>query len=72
MVFLTLRTLTFTVRMVLSVLVLLAFRRFRISVEKSFGRSVALWLVAITATQFHFVYYLSRTLPNIFALIPSK
>ena len=46
----------------------LAFYRFRQSVERVFGRQVAVWLVCITVTQFHFMFYLSRTLPNMMAM----
>jgi len=61
----------YIVRMALGLLVLSSFHKFRVSVERCFGRSMALWLVAITSTQFHFMYYLSRPLPNIFGLIPT-
>ncbi|KAA0198818.1 hypothetical protein HAZT_HAZT003661 [Hyalella azteca] len=59
----------YLVRLALSLLVVFAWSRFYQQVKKGFGMGVAVWFTAITITQFHFVYYLSRTLPNSFALI---
>ncbi|KAL7646866.1 UNVERIFIED_CONTAM: hypothetical protein RMT77_002123 [Armadillidium vulgare] len=59
----------YTVRIILGGFVLIAWRNLRKQIQKSFGKDVAIWFTFITASQFHFVYYLSRTLPNIFALI---
>jgi len=56
------------VRICLSELVIRAFGKFRESVEKEFGKSLALWLVIITASQFHLMFYMGRTLPNSFAM----
>ncbi|KAK8376581.1 hypothetical protein O3P69_009892 [Scylla paramamosain] len=59
----------YVVRGVLGLLVVLAWRRFRKQLEKLFGQSVTIWFTLITASQFHFMYYLSRPLPNTFALV---
>ncbi|XP_045121143.1 dol-P-Man:Man(7)GlcNAc(2)-PP-Dol alpha-1,6-mannosyltransferase-like isoform X4 [Portunus trituberculatus] len=59
----------YVVRAVLGLLVVLAWRRFRKQLEKLFGPSVTIWFTLITASQFHFMYYLSRPLPNTFALV---
>ncbi|XP_037072115.1 LOW QUALITY PROTEIN: probable Dol-P-Man:Man(7)GlcNAc(2)-PP-Dol alpha-1,6-mannosyltransferase [Pollicipes pollicipes] len=56
------------VRMMLGSLSVCAFYRFRQSVESVFGRQVATWLVCVTVTQFHFMFYLTRTLPNMMAM----
>lgn len=58
----------YIVRGVLGLLVILAWRRFRKQLQESFGPSVTFWFTLITASQFHFMYYLSRPLPNTFAL----
>ncbi|PGH09083.1 alpha-1,6-mannosyltransferase [Blastomyces parvus] len=36
-------------------------------VRRAFGRNVAVWCILFQASQFHVVYYASRTLPNMFA-----
>ncbi|KAL9960887.1 hypothetical protein ACROYT_G034394 [Oculina patagonica] len=57
------------VRFCLGLLSLLAFLKFRNSISLRFGQDVGKFLALITATQFHFLFYISRPLPNIFALI---
>ena len=57
------------VRMVLGVCSLVTFRLFRQGVRQTFGPTVANCLSIITMTQFHLIFYMSRPLPNIFALI---
>lgn len=61
-----------SVRFCLGLLSLLAFSKFRNSISVRFGQDVGKFLAVITATQFHFLFYISRPLPNIFALILGK
>lgn len=35
--------------------------------RKTFGRAAAAWYIALQASQFHVIYYASRTLPNMLA-----
>ncbi|CAM9890518.1 unnamed protein product [Ascophyllum nodosum] len=55
-------------RLSLGLLCWLAFRRFNRAEASKFGDSAAAWSAAIWALQFHLPFYLSRTLPNVFAL----
>ena len=38
------------------------------SVGSLFGRTAATWYMILQAAQFHLLYYMSRPLPNMFAL----
>ncbi|KAJ9588694.1 hypothetical protein L9F63_018008, partial [Diploptera punctata] len=58
----------YVVRTVLGLCVLGAFQVLRKTVHSVFGRQLTNWFVAVTVTQYHFMYYLSRPLPNIMAL----
>jgi len=58
------------VRAVLACMVLGAFRVYRSAVRKRFGVEVSTWLTLLTLSQFHFMFYSSRTLPNTMALVP--
>uniref|UniRef100_A0A1B6LD99 Mannosyltransferase n=1 Tax=Graphocephala atropunctata TaxID=36148 RepID=A0A1B6LD99_9HEMI len=61
-------TTQYLVRAVLGVCVVWSLRKFRLTLQYLFGPEVACWFIIITASQYHFMFYLSRPLPNIFAL----
>ena len=42
----------------------------RRAVSRRFGRPTAVMFVLLTCTQFHLLYWMGRTLPNMFALLP--
>lgn len=56
------------VRAALAGTVIFSFSRFSKTLEEIFGPRWIQWFFAITVTQSHFMFYLSRTLPNTFAL----
>lgn len=58
----------YLVRGVLGVVVAFAFLSYCRAVKVRYGVSVMRWLFLLTLTQFHFIFYLSRPLPNTFAL----
>ncbi|RLN63381.1 hypothetical protein BBJ29_001741 [Phytophthora kernoviae] len=55
-------------RWVLGMLTLSALVFFSDGVEKRFGRDASRFLLLICACQFHMMFYMSRTLPNVYAL----
>ncbi|KAF1912266.1 Alg9-like mannosyltransferase family-domain-containing protein [Ampelomyces quisqualis] len=57
------------VRGVLGLLNAAALIAFGRSVQTAFGKSAGVWFALFQASQFHVVYYASRTLPNMFALM---
>ncbi|KAJ8963153.1 hypothetical protein NQ318_018618 [Aromia moschata] len=58
----------YLVRTILASCVVGSFHILSKTLEKQFGTRWLQWLIAITVTQSHFMFYLSRPLPNILAL----
>ncbi|CAD6228615.1 GSCOCG00006462001-RA-CDS [Cotesia congregata] len=58
----------YAVRAILGLLVIYTLRLYRQTLQKIFGIELTNWFVAIMVTQYHFMYYLSRPLPNIMAM----
>ncbi|XP_053678840.1 probable Dol-P-Man:Man(7)GlcNAc(2)-PP-Dol alpha-1,6-mannosyltransferase isoform X2 [Anopheles nili] len=58
----------YVVRFALAGTVVFAWSRLKLTIMHRFGVTVSVWYVLITATQFHFMFYMSRPLPNIMAL----
>ena len=56
-------------RSVLGFLVISALVKFQSSLKDKFGSNLANFHLLITLSQFHLIFYSSRTLPNTFALI---
>ncbi|EFO87966.1 hypothetical protein CRE_05469 [Caenorhabditis remanei] len=57
------------IRSTLGLMNTMAFLYFARSVSRCFGRDTAMFLRIITCTQFHYIFYMSRPLPNSFALV---
>lgn len=57
-----------TVRLILAAVVATAWTKLKRVITKIYGSDVSFWFSLITLTQFHFIFYMSRTLPNIMAL----
>lgn len=60
------------VRAVLGLLNAAALVAFGRSVQRAFGTAAGVWYALFQASQFHAMYYASRTLPNMFAFVFSK
>ncbi|XP_026296629.1 probable Dol-P-Man:Man(7)GlcNAc(2)-PP-Dol alpha-1,6-mannosyltransferase [Apis mellifera] len=58
----------YIVRATLGLLVIGTLKLYRDALQSIFGLQFTKWFVAITVTQYHFMYYLSRTLPNIMTM----
>ncbi|TDG49209.1 hypothetical protein AWZ03_004298 [Drosophila navojoa] len=58
----------YVVRLVLAGAITVAWNNLRKAVTNIYGIEVRLWFTAITITQFHYIFYMTRPLPNIFAL----
>lgn len=59
-------------RLTLGTFVLISLSMFGNAVGERFGIGVKKWLYVILMTQFHFMFYISRPLPNILALVLGK
>ncbi len=60
------------VRAVLGLFNAFALLRYKNGVVKAFGKAAGRWYILLQASQFHVIYYASRTLPNMFAFGLSK
>lgn len=61
-----------TVRSILGLFNAGCLMRYRNGLTGAFGEDVGRWYMLLQATQFHVVFYASRTLPNMFAFGLSK
>ena len=59
-------------RGVLGILNALALMSYASTARKAFGRGVGNWYILLQASQFHVIFYASRTLPNMIAFALSK
>ncbi|XP_066249704.1 dol-P-Man:Man(7)GlcNAc(2)-PP-Dol alpha-1,6-mannosyltransferase isoform X1 [Euwallacea similis] len=55
-------------RSVLALIIVICFKKMCNTLEKQFGMRWLQWFIAVTVTQSHFMFYMSRPLPNIMAL----
>ncbi|XP_065178564.1 dol-P-Man:Man(7)GlcNAc(2)-PP-Dol alpha-1,6-mannosyltransferase-like [Sycon ciliatum] len=62
-------SLLYIVRIVLGLLVVVSLATFRRAAERYFNTRLCVYYVLITISQFHFLFYASRPLPNTFALV---
>jgi alpha-1,6-mannosyltransferase len=60
------------VRAVLGLLNAAALLRYKNGLGKAFGKDVGRWWVLLLGSQFHVIFYASRTLPNMFAFALSE
>lgn len=58
----------YIVRAALGLTIIVTLSLYRRALQSIFGVKFVKWFVGITVTQFHFLYYLSRPLPNIMAM----
>eukprot|EP00924_Labyrinthula_sp_SR-Ha-C_P001093 snap_masked-scaffold_7-processed-gene-13.28-mRNA-1 protein AED:0.69 eAED:0.80 QI:0/-1/0/1/-1/1/1/0/607 len=59
----------YATRISLSLLSVLSLLKLKKGVTKQFGKFTGLFLILLTCSQFHILYYMGRTLPNTFALV---
>ena len=60
------------VRMVLASVNAVGLISLRRAVTRRFGRSAGFTFVLLSITQFHLPFWMGRTLPNMFALLPGQ
>ncbi|XP_026489664.2 dol-P-Man:Man(7)GlcNAc(2)-PP-Dol alpha-1,6-mannosyltransferase [Vanessa tameamea] len=58
----------YVVRLTLALTVIASWNRLRNALRKQFGNTFAWWFTLVTLTQYHFMFYMGRPLPNIMAL----
>nr|CAG4645474.1 EOG090X04MD [Lynceus sp. MCZ IZ 141354] len=58
----------YIVRGILGLMVVFCFRSLQNTVKEKLGPGVSNWMMLITISQFHFMFYCSRPLPNIMAM----
>ncbi|KAJ2944763.1 hypothetical protein O0L34_g1652 [Tuta absoluta] len=58
----------YVVRLALSLTVIVAWSRLRSTLQKQYGSTFSWWFTLITVSQYHFMFYMSRPLPNIMVL----
>ncbi|KAL4702273.1 hypothetical protein ACJJTC_018587 [Scirpophaga incertulas] len=58
----------YIVRLTLALSVIITWSRLRFSLQKQFGSTFSWWFTIVTVTQYHFMFYMSRPLPNIMVL----
>lgn len=56
------------VRLVLAACVAISWSALQRTLQRRMGSTFSVWYTLITISQFHFMFYMSRTLPNIIAL----
>lgn len=55
-------------RLTLALTVIATWSRLRNTLRKQYGNTFAWWFTLVTVSQYHFMFYMSRPLPNILAL----
>ncbi|XP_013192121.2 dol-P-Man:Man(7)GlcNAc(2)-PP-Dol alpha-1,6-mannosyltransferase [Amyelois transitella] len=58
----------YVVRLILALTVIGAWSRLRDALQKQFGNTFTWWFTIISVTQYHFMFYMSRPLPNIMVM----
>ncbi|CAH0400385.1 unnamed protein product [Chilo suppressalis] len=58
----------YVVRLTLALTVIVSWSRLRNALQKHFGNTFSWWFTIITVTQYHFMFYMSRPLPNIMVM----
>lgn len=64
--------LTELVRGILGLINAFALVYFKYAVDTAYGKTAGRWYIVLQASQFHVMYYASRTLPNMFAFALSQ